>query len=112
ARALSPTFRRITRPLGPLQRRLGAAAISPSALLRALNSGALSPAPPYKPPAGLVTLEQTSPGPSCPTWVPSWLKPWLKWIPPALAVLAVVVGGSFAVVCQWVAVGVSVAMLR
>ena len=32
-------------PLGPLQRRLGAAAISPSALLRALNSGALSPGP-------------------------------------------------------------------
>ncbi len=101
ARALSPTFRRITRPLGPLQRRLGAAAISPSALLRALNSGALSPAPPYEPPAGLVTLEQTSPGPSCPTWVPSWLKPWLKWIALALAVLAVVVVVVFALVGPW-----------
>jgi hypothetical protein len=101
ARALSPTFRRITRPLGPLQRRLGAAAISPSALLRALNSGALSPAPPYKPPAGLVTLEQTSPGPSCPTWVPSWLKPWLKGIALALAVLAAVVVVVFALVGPW-----------
>jgi hypothetical protein len=88
-RALAPTFRRITRPLGPLQRRLGAAAISPADLLRGLNSGALSPAPPYAPPAGLVTLEQTSPEPPCPSWVPRWLRRWL--VPLAIALLALAV---------------------
>jgi hypothetical protein len=89
-RALSPTFRRITRPLGPLQRRLGAAAISPAELLRALNSGALTPAPPYGPPGGLVTLEQTSPEPPCPGWVPHWLRRWLIPLAIALVVVAVV----------------------
>jgi hypothetical protein len=88
--ALSPTFRRITRPLGPLQRRLGAAAISPADLLRGLNSGTLAPAPPYAPPAGLVTLEQTSPEPPCPSWVPHWLRRWLTPLAIALAVVAVV----------------------
>jgi hypothetical protein len=88
-RALSPTFRRITRPLGPLQRRLGGAAISPADLLRGLNSGTLSPAPPYAPPGGLVTLEQTSPEPPCPSWVPRWMRRWL--IPLAIALVVVAV---------------------
>ena len=88
--ALSPTFRRMTRPLGPLQRRLGAAAISPADLLHGLNSGALSPAPPYAPPGGLVTLEQTSPEPPCPNWVPRWLRRWLIPLAIALVLLAVV----------------------
>jgi hypothetical protein len=88
--ALSPTFRRLTRPLGPLQRRLGGAAISPAGLLRGLNSGALAPAPPYAPPGGLVTLEQTSPQPPCPKWIPRRLRRWLIPLAIALAVVAVV----------------------
>ena len=88
--ALSPTFRRIARPLGPLQRRLGAAAISPAGLLRGLNSGELAPAPPYAPPGGLVTLERTSPAPPCPNWVPRRLRRWLMPIAIALVVLAIV----------------------
>jgi len=88
-RALSPAFRRITRPLGPLQRRLGAAAISPADLLRGLNSGALSAAPAYGPPAGLLTLEGAAPESPCPSTVPRWLRRWLLPLAVALVVLAV-----------------------
>jgi hypothetical protein len=88
--ALSPTFRRITRPLGPLQRRFGAAGIPPADLLRGLNNGTLSPAPAYAPPGGLVTLERTSPEPPCPRWVPRPLRRWLIPLAIALVVVAVV----------------------
>ena len=90
ALALSAAFRRVTRPLGPLQRRMGSARVSPAELLRRLNSGELAPAPPYGLPAGLIPLEQALPG-SCPGWLPAWLRRWLLLVAIALLVAAAVV---------------------
>lgn len=91
----SSTMRRITRPQGPLARRLkltdGPHATS---MLEAVNEGKITAAPPKQTPGGLATVEGVAKT-AAPKrrWPPEWLikldrrLPWLRWLLLALAVL-------------------------
>jgi hypothetical protein len=94
----SPTMRRISRPQGPLARRL-ALKDGPHAnrMLEAVNEGAITAAPPKETPGGIATVEQVAAASAdARTWPPQWLidlarnAPWLRWVL-ALVALALVV---------------------
>jgi len=84
-RALSATFQRIVRPLGPVHRRLGGG--SSARLLERLNSGSVLLVPPAHPPGGMVSIDQISDH-VFPPWVPAWLRPWLAYLPWVLLAIA------------------------
>ncbi len=77
-RALSATFRRIARPLGPLRRRQGSGTAAPMDIVERLNSGEVTVEPPIHPPGGMVSIDQVS-DKLYPSWVPEWLRPWLQY---------------------------------
>lgn len=85
---LSPQFRRIARPLGPIGRRLGRVATAGSSnLLARMNRGEFNPAPPPPTPDILATPERIAP-----KLVPAWATParlgWLRRLPILLGLLA------------------------
>jgi hypothetical protein len=67
-RMLSGTFRRVTRPLGPIRRRQGAGPTHAATLLTGVNDGTLTLVPNPKPPSGTIGLDQVSEA-----LLPSWL---------------------------------------
>jgi hypothetical protein len=87
--ALSPQFRRITRPRGPASQRQtrGTTPTAPS-LIDRMNLGEFNPAPPPPTPSGVSTIGRYKPG-----LVPSWLTPgllkFLKFLPWLLILLAI-----------------------
>jgi hypothetical protein len=86
-RALSGTFRRVARPLGPIRRRQDAAELPPGQLVARLNQGEIDPVPPLHPPGGMVSIDEVS-GRLSPPWAPRWLGrllPSAVWIPAGLA---------------------------
>jgi len=103
---LSPAMRRVTRPGGRLARLLPfGGEITPATLLRRIDAGEVSAAPPVHTPPGLATTDELAdavPVPPLPTWIPgplaAWLLRgirrfrWLPWLVLALAVLAIVLG--------------------
>ena len=103
---LQATFRRVSRPLGPLGRRIGfgAAPARVTALIGRLNAGEVVVAPPPERPTGIL-----SPGAAGPPIIPSWAAPgrlallrflqrWLPVVAIILAVAAVIglIAGSLA----------------
>jgi hypothetical protein len=96
-RALSPAFRRVARPLGPLRRRQGAPAMRFSNLLGRLNDGAISPVPPLRPPGGMVSLDQVA-DQVFPSWIPGPLRGLARWLwLIVLVAAAVLIGGAIAI---------------
>lgn len=82
-RMLSGTFRRLTRPLGPVRRRQSAPAASHASLYARVNDGSIAVVPPIEPPNGMVSVEQVSDG---------LVPPFLRGLRlPLLALLALVV---------------------
>jgi hypothetical protein len=113
--ALSGAFRRVTRPLGPVRRRQGAAAAPPAQLLTRINSGDVTIMPPPHPPGGLVSLDDVS-GRLYPPWLPSWLRPFSRrafWLLITVAVIAaaliIVIGALLGALAVALAVAVVVA---
>lgn len=92
--ALSAPFRRISRPRGPLAKRLlpeGERTIRP--IIQKLNSGEIAAAPPRKAPTGTVSMDDVS-NELYPSYVPSWLRPLLPysaWILTAIALVCLVI---------------------
>jgi hypothetical protein len=84
----SPTMRRISRPRGPLARRLALPeGRHAGALLEAVNEGLITAAPPKKAPPGIATVEAVaSASADGRTWPPAWLlrlardAPWLRFV--------------------------------
>jgi hypothetical protein len=72
-RALSPAFRRVTRPLGPLRRRQGVDQSANPRWATRLNSGELQVVPPPHAPDGLTSIEDVS-DKFVPAWAPKWLR--------------------------------------
>ena len=92
-RALSGTFRRVARPLGPVRRRQDAAGLPPGQLLARLNRGDIDPVPPLHPPGGMTSIDDASDR-LFPPWAPGWLRrllPYAFWILVGLAGLLLVV---------------------
>ena len=100
----SPTMRRIIRPGGRVARRLRlSTGPHAGALLEAVNSGAITAAPPKQVPPGITTVEEVASSSGSPSWPPEWLHrltrrlPWLglllALLAIALAVLAIILGG-------------------
>lgn len=91
---LSPAFRRVVRPLGPIRKRQRADPGAAPRWATRLNSGELRVVPPPHPPGGLRSLEDLA-DELFPNWAPAWVRRWLPylvWIIVALAmVLAAVV---------------------
>ena len=91
----SPTMRRIIRPGGRIARKLELTT-GPHAggLIEAVNTGAITAAPPKQAPPGITTVEQVASSSGTPSWPPEWLHrltrqvPWLGLL---LAILAVVI---------------------
>ena len=83
--ALAPAFRAITRPRGRVMRKaLPDAGRKPSDLIRRLNDGRITAAPPKQAPEGQIGLDDVTAG-LVPGWVPDWLKallrrPWILWL--------------------------------
>ena len=94
ARLLSGSFRRVTRPLGPLARRAAQLAGLPAtgpgvrtpaagSLLDRLDAGSLRIAPPPPPPGGMTSIDQVSDrdeGGALPPRLPGWLRALLLWL--------------------------------
>lgn len=105
----SPTMRRITRPGGPLARKLELAkGPHAGAMLEAVNAGVISAAPPKKAPTGIATVEDiASASAGARPFPPDWairLVRRLPWLPAALLVgalllfvLAAILAGPLAV---------------
>src|SRR5262249_21228227 len=104
----SSPMRRVTRPQGPIARRL-ALPSGPHAtsMLEAVNEGVITAAPPKRTPAGLATVEGVAAtvhgrGKWLPGWVIRWSRrlPWLRWALRVLAalllILAIVAGPAAA----------------
>jgi hypothetical protein len=107
--ALSPQFRRITRPRGPAAQRQtrGTTPTAPS-LIDRMNKGAFNPAPPPPTPSGVSTIGRYKS-----SLLPSWLTPvllkFLKLLVWLLIVLAIIL--SIAAVALFAAGGVTVAFI-
>ena len=91
AGALSPAFRRIARPLGPLRRRQGADPAQAARLIERLNSGDLEVAPPAGPLGGLQGLDRVCAG-IYPPWLPPSVRPLLRL--PVWLLLVIALGDS------------------
>lgn len=94
---VSAPLRRVIRPRGRLMKSLAFAGdIQPDTLIKRVNDGAVSPAPPKVVPPGVVTVNQVAdtlaPKDAPPTIV-AWLRhyPWLKYLPLLLAALILLV---------------------
>lgn len=90
SRALSPAFRRIVQPLGPIRRRQGVPLDANARWATRLNSGDLRVVPPPHPPGGLTSIEDVSDG-LFPSWAPDWLRRLLPHVLVFLVVIAVLV---------------------
>jgi hypothetical protein len=93
ARVLSPAFRRVTRPLGPLRRRQGLDRATNPRWATRLNSGELQVVPPPRAPGGLIALEDISDR-FFPSRAPAWvheLLPYALWLLLLLALVAAIV---------------------
>lgn len=88
-RALSPPFRRVSRPLGPIRRRQGATQVPPGQIVARLNSGEIDPVPPLHPPGGMVSIDQVS-DTLYPGWAPAWLRALLPYLYLLLLLLALI----------------------
>jgi hypothetical protein len=73
--ALSPAFRRATRPRGSIRSWPGQRQGDPLDLVAALNSGRLRAVPTLHPPTGMASLEQIAD-----RFYPSWLPTPLRWL--------------------------------
>jgi hypothetical protein len=103
ARALSPAFRRITRPLGPLRRRQGVDRGTNPRWVTRLNSGELRVVPPPRNPGGLTSLEDISDR-FFPSWAPRWLR---RLLPNAFwFVVLLVLLGLVALLCALISFAV------
>ena len=98
AAALTAAARRAVRPAGPLARAAGLA--EPAAagrLVEQLADARATAAPPRQPPAGAAFVDDVAAA-ARPSGVPAWLAdllanaPWVRFVPLALAVVAVVLG--------------------
>jgi len=124
--ALSPSFRRITRPRGPVARRQtrGTTPTAPS-LIDRMNRGEFNPAPPPPTPSGVSTIGRFK-GDLVPSWLTPGLLKFLKRLPFLLILLAILLliaavilfiavgpaAGAIALVIGVVAVGASFAIRR
>jgi hypothetical protein len=89
AAALTPSFRRIARPTGPVARRLRPDGdLAPGSVVGRLNDGEIAAADPRRPPDGTVTAADAADA-VLPSWFPRWLRPLLGVLPLILLVLAV-----------------------
>jgi hypothetical protein len=77
-RALSPPFRRIARPLGPLRRRQLPGGVASGDVIAKLSTGSISPVPPPHPPGGMVSIDDISDR-LYPPWLPAWLRRFLTY---------------------------------
>jgi hypothetical protein len=78
--ALTPSFRRATRPLGSIRAWQARGRTDGIDLVAGLNDAALRPAPPPRPPAGMTSIEQVAER-LHPQGVPQWLR---RLVPPRL----------------------------
>ena len=87
---LSPSFRRITRPRGPVARRQtrGTTPTAPS-LIDRMNRGEFNPAPPPPTPSGVSTIGRYK-GDLVPSWLTPGLLNFLKRLPFLLILLAII----------------------
>jgi hypothetical protein len=87
---LSPSFRRITRPRGPVAQRQtrGTTPAAPS-LVDRMNRGEFNPAPPPPTPSGLSTIGRYK-GALVPGWLTPGLLKFLKHLPFCLILLAII----------------------
>ena len=87
---LSPSFRRITRPRGPVTRRQtrGTKPTAPS-LIDRMNLGEFNPAPPPPTPSGVSTIGRYK-GDLVPNWLTAGLLNFLKRVPFLLILLAII----------------------
>jgi hypothetical protein len=124
--ALSPSFRRITRPRGPVARRQtrGTTPTAPS-LIDRMNRGEFNPAAPPPTPSGVSTIGRYK-GDLVPSWLTPGLLKFLKLLPKLLILLAILLliaavilfiaagpaAGVIALVIGVVAVGASLAIRR
>jgi hypothetical protein len=101
--ALSPQFRRIRRPRGPVAQRQtrGTTPTAPS-LIERMNRGEFNPAPPPPTPSGVSTIGRYTSG-LVPGWLSSGLLSFLKLLPGLLILLAIVL--AIAAVILFAAVG-------
>jgi hypothetical protein len=116
SRMFTGTFRRLTRPLGPLRRRQGVKPASHSDLYTRVNDGSIAVVPPIVPPNGMVSVEQVSDG-LLPTFLrgsrlPLWLLALLALavLIALVAILAVTVGLIVAIVLAVASVAVLAAI--
>jgi hypothetical protein len=111
SRALSGAFRRTARARGPLQRRHGGPVV-PGAVVTKLASGDISPAPPVRPPGGMVSLDDVSQQLD-PSWMPGWLRslaPYLGWLLLLVGLVLAVIAFVFVAGSAGVAAGIAVAV--
>ena len=101
--ALAPSFRRITRPRGPVARRQtrGTTPTAPS-LIDRMNRGEFNPAPPPPTPSGVSTIGRYK-GDLVPSWLTPAVLKFLKLLPNLLILLAIVL--LIAAVILFIAVG-------
>jgi hypothetical protein len=100
-RALSPAFRRIARPLGPIRKRQRTDPAVPPRWATRLNTGDLRVVPPARPVDGLISLEDLADR-LFPAWAPGWLRrllPYAVWIAITIALvlaLLILIAGALA----------------
>jgi hypothetical protein len=98
SQALSPTFRRATRPRGSIRSWQARQRPTQFDLVSGLNAGRLRVVPPVRPPGGMTSLEQIADR-FYPSWLPAWLRRlvsvplWLVALIVAAAIVALVVIG-------------------
>lgn len=112
-RALSPAFRRIARPLGPLRRRQAPGGVPSGDVITKLSSGSISPVPPPTPPGGMVSIDDISDS-LYPPWLPPWLRPFLTyafWLLIVLAILLAILLVLFGLALGLITIAVAIAVI-